>query len=574
MKFSSSQLAYLVRNREARRNLRALLRYILTLVAVITLYAVVFHVIKVRVEGEQHSWITGFYWTLVVMTTLGFGDITFTSDIGRLFSILVLLSGVVLLLVMLPFMFISLFYAPWLEARVRLRAPREVPEGTRDHVILTEYDAIAIGLIERLRTEHIPYYVIEPDPITAARMIGEGILVIAGNNDSSATYQRTNANGARMLLANCEDTTNTNITITAREIAPHLPIAAIVEEEDSIDVLQLSGATTVLPLKHQLGEYLANRADTGSEAHVIGAYHGLQIAELPARDTHFAGQTVKDTRLREKTGLSVVGMWERGKLQPAFPDSMIQSNGVIVLAGTNSQIAALNALMPGDHQPARPVLIIGAGKVGHAAARALKRKGAEIHAVDRSQLALEPMRGDGVALFPGDAADRHLLERAGIHRVSSVLLTTNDDAMNIYLAVYCRRLNPSLRIVSRITHERNIEAIHRAGADFVLSYTTLGVESVLSLLRGYELVVLGEGVELFSIPVPPSLRGRQLGGSGIGSGTGMSVVALDRDGTLVTRLTGETPLEKGTLLLMLGSLEQRRKFADLFERTTEAHDQN
>ena len=89
-----------------------------------------------RVEGQQHSWITGFYWTLVVMTTLGFGDITFTSDIGRLFSIVVLLSGVVFLLVMLPFLFIRLFYAPWLESRVRLRAPREVPRwnaGARDH---------------------------------------------------------------------------------------------------------------------------------------------------------------------------------------------------------------------------------------------------------------------------------------------------------------------------------------------------------------------------------------------------------------------------------------------------------
>ena len=53
--------------------------------------------------------------------------------------------------------------------------------------------------------------------------------------------------------------------------------------------------------------------------------------------------------------------------------------------------------------------------------------------------------------------------------MSSVLLTTNDDAMNIYLAVFSRRLNPGLRIVSRITHERNIDAIHRAGADFMLS---------------------------------------------------------------------------------------------------------
>jgi Trk K+ transport system NAD-binding subunit len=176
------------------------------------------------------------------------------------------------------------------------------------------------------------------------------------------------------------------------------------------------------------------------------------------------------------------------------------------------------------------------------------------------------MREEGVAVFAGDAADRRVLEGAGIQRISSVLLTTNDDAVNIYLAVYCRRLNASLRIVSRITHERNVEAIHRAGADFVLSYATLGVESVMSLLRGYELVVLGEGVELFSIAVPPSLMGRRLADSGIGSGTGMSVVALDRDGDLVTRLTGDTPLKQGAALIMLGSLDQRRKFADLFEK--------
>jgi Trk K+ transport system NAD-binding subunit len=567
MKFASSQLAYLLGNREARGNLRSLLKYVATLFALITLYAVLFHVIKGSVEGEQHSWITGFYWTLVVMTTLGFGDITFSSDIGRVFSIVVLLSGVILLLVMLPFMFISLFYAPWLEARVRLRAPRELPEGTSGHVILTEYDAVAIGLVERLRTEQIPYYVIEPDPTKAAKLIEEGVRVIAGDNDSSETYTRTRAVHARMLLANCEDTTNTNITITAREIASDLPIAAIVEEEDSIDVLQLSGATNVLPLKHQLGEYLANRADTGGDAHVIGSHRGLQIAELAARDTPFAGRTVRDTRLREQTGLSVVGLWERGKLRPAFPDSPIQANGVIVLVGTDSQMAALNALVPRKTRTAPPVLIIGAGKVGQAAARALRRKGTEVYAIDRSAAALAPMGEDGVALFPGDAADRRLLDQAGIHRVSSVLLTTNDDAVNIYLAVYCRRLNPALRIVSRITHERNVEAIHRAGADFVLSYTTLGVESVMSLLRGYEVVVLGEGVELFSIPVPSSLSGRSLADSGIGSGTGLSVVALGRNGTLVTRLTGETRLDKGAVLLMLGSLDQRRRFAELFENS-------
>ncbi len=263
----------------------------------------------------------------------------------------------------------------------------------------------------------------------------------------------------------------------------------------------------------------------------------------------------------------MIGLWERGKLRPAFPDSIIQADGVAVLAGTESQIAALDAMMPGRRQTPAAVIIVGAGKVGQAAARALKRKAVDVHAIDRSEIALEPMREDGVTPFAGDAADRRLLEQAGIHDISSVLLTTNDDAMNIYLAVYCRRLNPKLRIVSRITHERNVEAIHRAGADFVISYTTLGVEAIMSLLRGYELVVLGEGVQLFSIAVPPSLSGRRLADSAIGSETGLSVVALDRGGTLVTTLTSETPLEKGAVLLMLGSLDQRRKFTELFEKT-------
>ena len=106
MKFIPSQLAYLTADREARSNLRALAKYLAFLLALVSVYAIIFHVIKLEVEHERHSWVTGLYWTLVVMTTLGFGDITFSSDTGRVFSIVVLLSGVVFLLVMLPVLFI------------------------------------------------------------------------------------------------------------------------------------------------------------------------------------------------------------------------------------------------------------------------------------------------------------------------------------------------------------------------------------------------------------------------------------------------------------------------------------
>ena len=567
MKFIPSQLAYLTTDREARANLRALGRYVAFLGLLVAVYTVVFHLIKLYIEHEQHSWITGLYWTLVVMSTLGFGDITFTSDTGRLFSIIVLLSGVVFLLVMLPFLFIRLFYAPWLEARVRLRAPREVAPTTRGHVIIAEYDAIAAGLVERLTAERIPYFIIEPDPVRAGQLFGDRLSVIAGENDNRATYERALAGKARLMLANCEDTTNTNITLTVREVAPDVRVAAVVEEEDSVDVLLLSGASVVLPLKHQLGAYLANRVDAGRlEAHVVGEFKGLQIAELPVRDTLFASGTIRETKLRQKTGLSVVGFWERGKLRPAYPETAIQPDSVLVVAGTSAQIGALNDLLPQREDTSTAVLVIGAGKVGQATVKALRRKGLPVHVIDRTEAALAPLAADAQGVFAGDAADRRVLERAGILEARSVVLTTNEDAMNIYLTVYCRRLNARLRIVSRITHERNLEAIHRAGADFVLSYTTLGIEAVMSVLRGHPPVLLGEGVELFSVPVPESIAGRMLKDSGIGSATGLSVVALQSNGELVAPLTSETPLQRGSELLMLGSHEQRAEFEKAFGR--------
>jgi Trk K+ transport system NAD-binding subunit len=130
--------------------------------------------------------------------------------------------------------------------------------------------------------------------------------------------------------------------LTVREVAPDVAIVAIVEEQDSVDILQLSGATSVLALKHQLGDYLANRVETGRpEAHVVGEFRGLQIAELPARETPFTGKSVRETGLRQQTGLSVVGFWERGKLRPAYPDTQIQPDSVLVIAGTAPQVIGL-----------------------------------------------------------------------------------------------------------------------------------------------------------------------------------------------------------------------------------------
>jgi Trk K+ transport system NAD-binding subunit len=160
----------------------------------------------------------------------------------------------------------------------------------------------------------------------------------------------------------------------------------------------------------------------------------------------------------------------------------------------------------------------------------------------------------------GDAANLETVKRAGIDEVRSVVLTTNDDSVNAFLAIYCRKLSQSAHIISRISHDWNLEAIHRAGADFALSHGSLAIQTLIATVRGRELIVVGEGTELFVEKTPERLHGKQLGDSGIGASTGLNVVAIREDGALTPNPPASTELVEGSELVMLGSAAQRQAF--------------
>jgi Trk K+ transport system NAD-binding subunit len=499
------------------------------------------------------------------MSTLGFGDITFQGDLGRGFSMLVLLSGIVMLLIVLPFTFIRFFYAPWLEAQVRLRAPRHAASDVSGHVILCRWDDIVRGLIKRLERENIPYYVIEPDAVKAASLHADDISVVTGPLDARTTYEALRISDARFVLTSHSDAVNTNIVLTIREIDAEIPIAATAEDIDSVDVLELSGASHVLSLKHELGEQLANRITSGTpQAHRVGRYKDVVIAEFPLYNTMLPGRSIRDTRLRELSGLNMVGVWERGKLIPALPDHVLSKNSVPVVVGSEEQMTELDALFAIYMPNESPVLVIGGGKIGVAAARALRRRDITVTILEKNPALRESLEAEADRVVIGDAANRDVMMNAGLDKAPSVVLSTNDDATNIFLAVYCRRLAPEIHIVSRVTQEWNLEAIHRAGADFVLSYNSLAIKSVLSLLDDRELVIVGEGTDLFFEIVPDELAGKTLLESGIGAKTGLNVISIQLGDSGTTNPPASTELPRGAELVMLGTPEQHQQFCKLF----------
>ncbi len=565
MKFVGSQLVFYLRDRDFKRNSKILLRYLALLGIVIIIYSVLFHIIMAQVEGHYHSWITGFYWTLTVMSTLGFGDITFQSDIGRLFSILVLVSGIIMLLIVLPFAFIRHFYVPLLESQDKNRVPRQVPQGTKDHILICSYDVIARDLTERLKQEKTPFYVIENDLPKALEYHDERVPVIFGELDSQETYILANIKDAKMIIVNRDDILNTKIILTIRDIAPTIPIVAIATDDESVHVQQLSGADHVLPVKRWLGEQLANRVNAQhAKSQPIGQYEDLFIAELPVLYTHLASKTIREVGLRQKFGVSIVAIWERGKLKPVHGNEKLSFESVLVIIGNKDQLESIDELFFEHNINPNPVLVIGGGKVGLAAVKLLRKNDILVNLIDKDPEICKKARQFCNKVFAGRASDYELLKKAGVLEAPSVLLSTNDDTMNIYLASYCRQLNKELRIVSRISEARNIDIIHRAGANFVLSYATLGSEAVLSISKGQELTVLGEGITLFITPTPTSLEGKSLAESGIGAKTGLSVIAIKENSKVLTLLTADTLLPRGAEIVMLGNTEMRNKFNEIF----------
>ncbi len=110
-----------------------------------------------------------------------------------------------------------------------------------------------------------------------------------------------------------------------------------------------------------------------------------------------------------------------------------------------------------------------------------------------------------------------------------------------------------------------MEAIRRAGADLALSHTSLGVESVVALMRNRELVFLGEGVALYEQPIPSTLTGQTLGSTGIAARTGLNVIAIQEPSRLVTNPGASTTLEAESSLLMIGDQSQLRVFREAYE---------
>ena len=112
--------------RKKRLNAFRFLRFAAVLIFFVFVYMNVYrHLMSVE-RNDEIGWVECFYWVLTTMSTLGYGDITFSGDDGRLFSMVVMFTGVFYLFIVLPFVFMEFLYKPFMEYQTGARVPESL----------------------------------------------------------------------------------------------------------------------------------------------------------------------------------------------------------------------------------------------------------------------------------------------------------------------------------------------------------------------------------------------------------------------------------------------------------------
>ena len=533
---------------------RKFLRWFLIILLLLSLaYALLFHFFM-YLEDRSYSFITGIYWTLVVLSTQGFGDIVFTSDPGKIFTIIVNLTGIVFMLVLLPFVIIQFVYNPIMTAQKEANAPRSLPNTMKGHVLLTNYGPLEEAFVERLKSRKIPYAIIVEDVNEAYKLTDMGFRVAVGNLRSPQTYEAVQVQQAALVcVTSPSDPINTNIVFVVRQVSENVPIVSLSNVEESIDILELAGSTEVFDIGDLMGKSLArSSSNEGTGAHVMGKIEDLRIVEARASGTDLVGKTLREAALGQKMQVTVIGVWERGRFDLAGPDTRIAENSILVMAMSDEQLTAYNSTFSTPESKGYGVLILGAGNVGIAAARYLREKGTPFTIIDKEEPPPRVAKEFSQNIVIGDAADYAFLKSTIFFEASAVLVTTHNDDINIYLSLYFRKLRPDIQLLARANNESNVASLHRAGADFVLSTATTAATLLFNHLAQGHIYTMVEGLYAIQIKIPEKMVGKSLVNLQFRALTGCSIIAMLVEGRCIINPSPfERLLDKAEIIMVL-----------------------
>ncbi|MFD8595005.1 potassium channel family protein [Kitasatospora sp. NPDC059646] len=270
-----------------------LIMWRLALVAVIVLAAAV--VVFLGRDGYRDStgdpvgWLTSFYYAVVTLTTIGYGDVVPFSGTARLVNTLVITPlrlGFLLILVGTTFRALTdRTRAEWCEQSWRRKV--------HGHTVLIGYGTKGRAAAATLRARGVApadLVVVDTAPGAVDDANRHGLVGIVGDGTRSEVLARAElGRAARVLIATGRDDTAVLAALTTRRMNPAAVVTSSVEHAENAALLRDSGADNVITSAETAGHLLGVAAlcpDVGTVLEdLLSAGLGMEIAERqPAAD--------------------------------------------------------------------------------------------------------------------------------------------------------------------------------------------------------------------------------------------------------------------------------------------------
>lgn len=205
-------------------------------------------------------------------------------------------------------------------------------------------------------------------------------------------------------------------------------------------------------------------------------------------------------------------------------------------------------------------IICAYGRVGRAAADELDEQGVPYVIVEAQESLARLMEEHGAPYIVGDPTGEGVLTDAGIDRAKGLVSAVDSDAINVYITLTARNLNPKLYIVARSSSPESVDQLYRAGADRVVSPYTLSGKRMASLavhpsvVEFIEMVTVAPDMRLEEIVVQAGspLDGQTVGMAGADRDD-ITILAVKKSGAeLVPSPGSDLVLGVGDLVVALG----------------------
>ena len=204
------------------------------------------------------------------------------------------------------------------------------------------------------------------------------------------------------------------------------------------------------------------------------------------------------------------------------------------------------------------IILVGLGHLGYRVVRSLYQMGQDVVVIEinPNRDLVANTKALGVPVLQDDASRDAALEAAGIHKAKSIILCTQNDSLNLQVALKARRMKPGISVTVRIFDDEFAASLHEQFGFLALSATGMAAPIFAGSAAGLEMTqpitVEGVTLSLGRIKVNPGSSLRHQTVQDLEQRFNLSIVLLRRDEESDLHPTAELEILEGDGLAILG----------------------